>query len=184
MEEPPTPIRSSTTVSTSAPTSAFIGQGLDFSGVGSVNGASGGGPWATMISSQYFLTAYHFPATSYSTVTFFPGNTTAGGGDTFNVDTSFGQALYYNSSTGAVSLTGGAGFLPANVYIGRLTTPIPASDDIASYPVLELPSTNNFAAYVGMTIYNYGSSDLVGRNVISSISTQLQPEKKPRLLEI
>ena len=145
---------------------AFIGAGLDFSGVGSVNGAAGGGPWATMISSQYFLTAYHYAAGG--TVTFFPGNTTSGGGYSFSVDPNFRQNLYYNSINGSVSLTQGANTLPADVCIERLTSPIPASDHIASYPVLELPLTNNLAAYVGTTIYNYGSSDVVGRNIISN----------------
>ena len=50
--------------------------------------------------------------------------------------------------------------------MGRLTAPIPASDHIAYYPVLTLPNTSD---YVGMTIYNYGNPNLVGRNVISKV---------------
>ena len=126
---------------------AFIGQGLDFSGV------SASGPWATMISPQYFITAYHWPATSSPTLTFYEGNTTASGGHTYNVDTSFHFDATYDGQ-------------PADVYIGRLTSPIPASDHIAYYPVLNLP---NFSNYVGMSIYNYGNPNLVGRNVISKV---------------
>jgi hypothetical protein len=54
----------------------------------------------------------------------------------------------------------------ADVYAGRLTAPIPASDHIASYPVLNLPNFNN---YVGLPIHNYGNPNLVGRNVISKV---------------
>jgi hypothetical protein len=126
---------------------AFIGAGLDFSGV------SAGGPWATMISPQYFITAYHWPANSRSTLTFYEGNTTASGGHTYDVDTSFHFDATYNGQ-------------PADVYVGRLTAPIPAADRIAFYPVLSLPSASD---YVGMTIYNYGNPNLVGRNVISKV---------------
>jgi hypothetical protein len=126
---------------------AFIGAGLDFSGV------STGGPWATMISPQYFITAYHWPANSLSTLTFYEGNTTASGGHTYSVDTSFHFGATYNGQ-------------PADVYLGRLSAPIPASDHIASYPVLTLPNTSD---YVGKTIYNYGNPNTVGRNVISKI---------------
>jgi hypothetical protein len=126
---------------------AFIGEGLDFSGV-SVDGRR-----ATMISSQYFITAYHWPATARSNLTFFEGNTTGSGGHVYDVDTSFNATMYYNGQ-------------PADVFLGRLTEPIPAEDHIAYYPVLSLPS---FDDYVGMTIYNYGNPNLVGRNVISKI---------------
>jgi hypothetical protein len=130
---------------------AFIGAGLDFSGV------AGGGPWATMITSQYFITAYHWPAQNYfSTLTFYEGNTTTSGTHSYNVDTGYSHQLNYNGH-------------PSDVYVGRLTAPIPDGDHIAHYPVLMLSSSNNYAAYVGMTIYNYGRPYDVGRNVISSI---------------
>jgi hypothetical protein len=126
---------------------AFIGEGFDFSGV------SDGGPWATMISPQYFITAYHWPATSLSTLTFYEGNTRTSGGHTYSVDTSFHYSAIYNGQ-------------PSDVYLGRLTSPIPASDHIAYYPVLSLP---NLSDYVGKEIYTYGNPNLVGRNVISKI---------------
>jgi hypothetical protein len=126
---------------------AFIGDGLDFSGV------SVGGPWATMISPQYFITAWHWPATSLSTLTFYEGNTTDSGGHTYSVDASFKVSMTYNGQ-------------PADVFLGRLSSPIPAADHIAYYPVLSLP---NVSDYVGMPIYTYGNPNLVGRNVISKI---------------
>ncbi len=126
---------------------AFIGAGFDFSGV------STSGPWATMISPQYFITAYHWSANYSPTLTFYEGNSTATGGHTYNVDTSFRVYATYDGQ-------------PADVCIGRLTAPIPASDHIAYYPVLALP---NVSDYVGMSIYNYGNPNLVGRNVISQV---------------
>ena len=117
---------------------AFIGAGLNLSGVGQAsNGAS-----ATMISPQYFITAYHYSAGG--TVTFYEGDTTASGGHTYTVDSSFSFTTTYNGS-------------PSDVYLCRLTAPIPASDNITYYPVLNLPS---YSDYVGMTIYNYGAPEL------------------------
>lgn len=132
----------------SGPDKAFIGAALDFSGV------SAWGPWATMISPQYFITAYHWSASYAPSLTFYEGNTTAAGGHTYTVDTSFHLTLYYNGQ-------------PADVQIGRLTAPIPAADHIAYYPVLSLATT---ADYIGMTIYNYGNPNRLGRNVISNIA--------------
>jgi hypothetical protein len=129
------------------PDKAFIGQGLDFSGV------SVGGPWATMISPQYFITAYHWPATSSSSLTFYEGNDPTTGSHTYSVDTGFHFSATYNGQ-------------PADVYMGRLSAPIPASDHIAYYPVLQLPS---FSDYAGMPIFTYGNPNLVGRNVISKV---------------
>jgi hypothetical protein len=128
---------------------AFIGAGLDFSGV-SVNG-----PWATMISPQYFITARHASANFSPTLTFYEGNSTATGGHTYEVDTSF----YYDATFAG---------LPTDVCLGRLAAPIPAADHIACYPVLKL---SNDSDYVGMNIYTYGNPNLVGRNVVSKIES-------------
>jgi hypothetical protein len=90
----------------------FIGAALDLSGI------STGGPWATMISPQYFITAYHWRANSQPTLTFYEGDTTTSGGHTYAVDTSFHFTTTYNSQ-------------PSDVYVGRLNAPIPTSDHIA-----------------------------------------------------
>jgi hypothetical protein len=131
---------------------AFIGAGFDFSGV------SVGGPWATMISPQYFITAYHWPANSASTLTFCEGNTTTSGVHTYAVDTGFHFTTTYQGQ-------------PTDVYLGRLSTPIPAEDHIAFYPVLTLP---NLSDYVGKTVFNYGNPNTVGRNVISKVEPYLE----------
>jgi hypothetical protein len=131
----------------SGPDQAFIGASLDFSGV------SSGPPWATMISPQYFITAYHLPANSQSTLTIHEGNDAGDGAHTYRVDTGFGFTTTYGGQ-------------PSDVYLGRLTVPIPATDHIIFYPVLSLPNSSN---YVGLTIYNYGNPNRLGRNVISRI---------------
>jgi hypothetical protein len=127
---------------------AFIGASFDLSGVG----LSSGGSWATMISSQYFISAYHDHPGAGQTVTFYEGNTTASGAHTYTVDSAYILTSYNG--------------LPSDVYIGKLTTPIPASAHIAYYPVLNLP---NYSDYVGMTVYNYGYPNRLGKNVITSI---------------
>jgi hypothetical protein len=131
---------------------AFVGEGLDFSGV------STGGPWATMISPQYFITAYHWPATGSATLTFHEGNDWNSGAHTYNVDTGYHVTLLYDGQ-------------PADVFLGRLSAPIPAADHIASYPVVKLP---NLSDYTGMAIYNYGAPDAVGRNVISKVEPYIE----------
>jgi autotransporter-associated beta strand protein len=123
---------------------AFIGQPYDWSGVG-----SNGGPWATMISPTFFISATHYHPGTGSTVTFYASNSTSS-----------------PSYSGVVG--GGSQIEASDVYLGWLTQPIPSSANIADYPVLTLP---NDTAYVGTMIYNYGSPNLVGRNVISSIQT-------------
>jgi hypothetical protein len=96
---------------------AFIGAAFDFSGV------STGPPWATMISPQYFITAYHLPANSQSTLTFHEGNDASSGAHTYSVDTGFGFPTTYGGQ-------------PSDVYLGRPTAAIPDADHIAFYPVL------------------------------------------------
>jgi hypothetical protein len=126
---------------------AFIGASLDFSGV------SSGPPWATMISPQYFITAYHLPAADQSTLVFHEGNDASSGVHTYSVDTNF----HFTTTFGGQ---------PSDVYLGRLTAPMSAADQIAFYPVLSLP---HFSNYVGMTVYNYGKPNRLGRNVVSRI---------------
>jgi hypothetical protein len=126
---------------------AFIGAALDLSGV------SSGPPWATMVSPQYFITAYHLSANSQSTLTFHEGNDASSGAHTYAVDSGFYFTTVHDGQ-------------PSDVYLGRLTEPIPAADHIAFYPVLLLP---NFSDYLGMTLYNYGNPSRLGRNVISRI---------------
>jgi hypothetical protein len=126
----------------------FLGQAFDWSGVGQ----TGGGAWATMISAEYFVSAAHFHPTDGETLTFFEGNDPSGPSHQFTVSSWSYQTSY-------------AG-LPSDLWLGKLTTPIPASDRIATYPVLGLPNLND---YIGRMIYVNGKPNRVGRNVIDSI---------------
>jgi hypothetical protein len=120
---------------------AFIGQAYDWSGVGS--------GWATMISPSFFISATHAHPGAGSNVTFYPGNTTSG-----------------TSYTGIVA--GGTQIQSTDIWLGWLTQAIPDTAHIAQYPILALA---NDSAYLGTTIYTYGSPNLVGRNVISGIGS-------------
>jgi hypothetical protein len=92
-------------------------------------------------------------------VTFFENNDPSGPSYQFTVD-SWSFQTSYNG-------------LPSDLWLGKLTTPIPASDHIAYYPVLGLPSLSN---YVGQMIYVNGKPNRVGRNVIDGfVSAQEGP---------
>ena len=120
---------------------AFIGEAFDWSGVGRSTSW-----WCTMISPTYFLSANHAHNTS-GPVTFYPGNTTSNP-QTYTIDSSFGRAV------------------GPDLWLGRLTAPIPTSANIAYYPIQKLASNSN---YLGETIYVYGLTNRIGRNVVSSI---------------
>lgn len=133
---------------------SFIGQAYNWSGVGKEVGDPN--HWATMISSQYFLTIGN-KAPSGS-VTFYSDNTTASA-HTYAVDPTFSFSPMYNG-------------LATDIHLGRLTAPIPSADGICSYPVLNFTNgsgNTDDAAYVGQGLYVYGKPSLVGRNVASRI---------------
>lgn len=121
---------------------AFIGQGYDWSGVGQASN----GTWATMISPTYFVSANHYHPSGGNTLTFYPDNTT-NNPQTFTVDSTFAAN-------------------DGDLFLGRLTSPIPASDHIDYYPILKLPSDN---LYAGREIFVYGVPNRVGRNIITTI---------------
>lgn len=119
---------------------AFVGEKYDWSGVGQ-NGA-----WVTMISPTYFVSANHYHPAAGSTLTFYEGNT-KDHAHTYTVDSTFSANCN-------------------DLYLGRLTAPIPASDHIAYYPILKLSSDN---LYTGRQIFVYGVPNRVGRNTITAI---------------
>ncbi len=131
---------------------AFIGAGLDWSGVN--NGPS----WATMISPSYFLSAGHYHPGAGAQLNFYSGNDLNVAPETHTVD-NFG---FQTSLNGASS----------DVWLGRLTTPVSAS--ITKYPILKLPSESD---YIGQSIFvyghgsSYGAGNLVGLNKISVVDT-------------
>jgi hypothetical protein len=124
---------------------AFIGQGYDWSGVGE----DSAGQWATMISPSYFISANHYHPGPGDTVTFCSGNSTSSPSYSFTV-------------------ASGVEIGTSDLYLGKLSTPIPAADDIASYPIWSLPT---LSAYNGKDMFVYGTPDKVGRNVISFVSS-------------
>jgi hypothetical protein len=126
----------------------FLGQAFDWSGVGQTSS----GHWATMISSDYFVSAAHYHPTAGETLTFYEGN------DTSTSYTATVSTTYYQISYNGV-LT--------DLWLGKLTTSIPASANITSYPILDLASDDD---YVGLTIYVNGKPNTIGRNVIDRIT--------------
>jgi hypothetical protein len=131
----------------------FIGAGYNFSGVGNVNvpyNADQIGPWATMISDQYFISATHFAPGVPDSLDFYSTNSTSGSSYVATV-ASWGQAM--------VDVQGNE----SDVWIGKLTAPIPTSAGITYYPIAYSPTGH----YAGVNVYMYGSPDLVGYNQVS-----------------
>ena len=126
---------------------AFIGQGYDWSGVG----RNQAGQWATMISPSYFVSAYHSHPD--------PGDTL-----TFHSDNNAGGPAYVTTGIIEGILIPGT----SDLYLGKLTTPIPAFAGIATYPLWTLGS---LAAYTGKDTFVYGTYNKVGRNAVYSVSS-------------
>jgi hypothetical protein len=133
----------------------FLGQAFDWSGVGQADN----GTWATMISPDYFVSATHWHPSGGDVLKFYEGNDLSGPSHQFTV-----------ASWGYQVTVDGVG---SDLWLGRLTTPIPAGDQIASYPVLGLPSD---ADYVGRIIYVNGKPNRVGQNIIDRITTAQEPD--------
>ena len=87
----------------------FLGQAFDWSGVGQV----GNGTWATMISPDYFVSAAHYHPSGGDTLTFYEDNDPSGPSHQFTV----ANWSYQTSYNG----------LPSDLWLGKLTTPIPAT---------------------------------------------------------
>jgi hypothetical protein len=134
----------------------FVGQAFDWSGVGQ----AGNGTWATMISPDYFLSAAHYHPSGGDILTFYANNDPNGPSYQFTVS---GTAYFQTSYSG----------IPSDLWLGKLTTPIPAADHIAYYPVPQLGSDSN---YIGQMIYVNGKPNRVGRNNIDTIRVASEPE--------
>jgi len=128
----------------------FIGLGFNWSGVGwdNTNLTKSFG----MISPRHFLVATHYGGAS--SICFLGAN---------------GQL--YSATQQSVRGTGAG---PASdVSLGTLTADIPASAQVAYYPVLDLApalSLTNYAAYVGQNLLVYGRTGSVGSNKTSSLA--------------
>jgi hypothetical protein len=131
-----------------ADSSDFVGDGLDFSGVGQDATGDPAHPdqhrWATMISPHFFVCARHYAASG--TVTFYD-STSQTNGHSYAV--LGGSAVYVEGQT-----------LPTDLYIGIIGSA--ASETY--YPILD-PN----CVTVGQSLLVYGKSDRVGTNTISAI---------------
>ena len=116
---------------------AFVGDPYDFSGVGFT-----GTYWATLISDCYFISATHHHAALNDSVTFWETNNQSGPSHTYSV-------------------LGGQQIGGTDLWVGWLNTAVDSS--IARYSVLDLPT---YPDYSGLTLYNYGLTHRVGRNVL------------------
>lgn len=121
---------------------AFIGAAYDFSGVG----ISSSGHWATLVSKNSFISAYHAHPGTGETVTFQPSNVRTTG-------------YQY-------TITGGTRIGTTDLWVGWFDNAVTVDSSIERYPVLVLPAADN---YYGLELYNYGMSDRVGRNVLEAL---------------
>lgn len=133
----------------------FLGQAFNWSGVGQ----AADGTWATMISPDYFVSAAHYHPGGGDVLTFYEGNDPSGPSHQYTVSSWNYQTTY-----------DGVG---SDLWVGKLTTPIPASDHITYYPILALPDESD---YVGQMIYVNGKPNRIGRNIIDRITTAQEPD--------
>jgi hypothetical protein len=133
----------------------FLGQAFNWSGVGQ----AANGTWATMISPDYFVSATHYHPGGGDVLTFYEGNNPSGQSHQYTVS-SWSYQTSYN----------GVG---SDLWVGKLTAPIPASDHITSYPILGLPNQSD---YVGRMIYVNGKPNRIGRNIIDRVTTAQEPD--------
>ncbi|AOS84921.1 hypothetical protein BIU88_12750 [Chlorobaculum limnaeum] len=119
----------------------FIGTLYDFSGVG----YSSDGRWATLVSDNYFISAYHYHPELAKTVT-------------FNATNKSGEIPY------TYTVAGGTRIGTTDLWIGWFSTAVDSS--IERYPVLTLSDNED---YNGLVLFNYGATNRVGKNVVESI---------------
>ena len=122
----------------------FVGETYDFSGVGYSNA----GHWATLVSSNYFISATHYHPVAGETVKFWATNDLAGPSYTYTV-------------------SGGSQIGSTDLWVGRFDSVVDSS--IARYPVAMLPSASD---YIDLVLYNYGVDQRVGRNVLEILATE------------
>ena len=127
---------------------AFLGQAYDWSGVGKSTDSR----WVTMISPSYFLSAAHY--TPNGNVTFYEGNDVGGPSHTY-------------------SIASGVKVGATDLWLGKLSTTLDPSHNIAYYPILMLGADS---LYPGIELYNYGQQNRVGRNVIDDNGIQIFTE--------
>ena len=124
------------------PSGSFVGAAYDWSGVGWTLGFPTKG--FGFITPQHYLVAVHYGGAATITVR-------GADGTLRNVS----QASVTNTGYGGVE-----GSLPPDLALGRLTTAMPASWQVARYAVLDLnPTSVTNAPYTGQPLLAYGRGD-------------------------
>lgn len=120
----------------------FVGAGLDWSGVGWDSALPSRS--VAMISDQYFVFANHYQ----------PGSTIQ------FLSPILGTVVSYSVQS-ATRLNSPVNGQPSDFSIGKLTTPLNPAHGIAVYPVLDLPTLND---YLGVQVMIYGHGGIAGTN--------------------
>ncbi|MEN6459375.1 MAG: PEP-CTERM sorting domain-containing protein [Thermoguttaceae bacterium] len=126
-----------------ANSSEFIGDGLDFSGVGQ----DASGHWATMISSHFFVTAAHYSANG--TITCYDTNSLAGGSQQYTI--LGGTVIHVDGAT-----------YSTDIYVGVIS----GSGASTYYSILD-----SSLLTAGTSLLVYGKPNRLGTNTISSVET-------------
>lgn len=121
----------------------FIGEGLDFSGVGWTGSSITTRRWATLIADDYVIGAWHWRPSNGDTLTFNTGNLDGSNEVTLTIDTG--------------SRIGGT-----DLWLGKLTASAPGS--LARYPIYDLGALSN---YDGQELLVYGQEHRLGTNHIT-----------------
>ncbi len=122
---------------------SFLGQPYNWSGVSDGSATM----WATMISPSYFLSAQHI-YTNQTSVTFYEGN------DSTNLAQKHTYTIASHTNFG-------------DLFLGKLSAPIPAADHITYYPILSAPFESD---YLSRPLYVYGQPNSIGENNISGFA--------------
>jgi len=134
---------------------SFVASGYDLSGVGWGTDSTRG---YTMINSQYFLYATHYPPATADMFFYSSSN----GVVTYTIDTTFSLTLEYPFASPG-------NHLKSDLAVGRLTTTLNPAHNITNYPVLTLGTG---AQYLGLNLLVYGWSAAVGTGVINGLGPQ------------
>jgi hypothetical protein len=131
-----------------APNPTFFASSFDFSGVGWVPTGGGGTKHVTMISDIHYVAATHFPI---------------GGGATVAFRAKDGSYVTRTVLAGSETQIGGS-----DVLVGRLDAPIPVgATGVSFYPI----ASGLESQFLGQTMYMFGQSGAIGRNVIGGFQT-------------
>jgi hypothetical protein len=137
---------------------SFAGAGLDFSGVG----------WNPLVTSQSFVM---IDDTHFLMATHYTSQLSSSSIDFFSLTNGVVQYAIDPNGYTTIMVNG----QQTDLSVGTLATPLNSSDHIATYAILNLPSSS---AYLGLSLYVYGHSDngdnsrtspVVGTNTLGQV---------------